>query len=548
MQRNSLNEKLLAVCQSNDSNIIDIDQVRSLLAEGADANSKHACELFPMASTEGPRLFPLLHVIAGKDNSVQVAEALIEYGARIDATDTGIKNTPLLTAIALEDEKLAEFFISEAVRQSDLVTLSCADLGFECQNTPLVLALKKDMDNIASMLVVNGADPNVKCRNGQTALHWACILRKTEIIKTLLEHDIDTQCLNDYGYTPYDYYVYEIKLLDIANPYVKGLCKPIQANMREFSDLYHHVDNADDLALQDRIKKRNQIPVAEIISQIIMRIEPNMGLSLIDRHNAIVNDQLESNEKYAKQFSDAIMYLDARGKSTVKALINIVDECHEIREREFHKNAALVLAIKNRDKEKISLCLHDKKLINAPDPDGLTALHLACMRRDHALINQLIERGADPTIKTNSGRTAIDYYLYQIKAADFKRFVSDKLYTTLCDLLASGEEEMPEFNEAFNNDNIRLLGTFRRNSQPTDIAIFDIAIQKKEESKAFIEGATFGALNRSDFFKNIPYEISTQISRFFDRRTGGYLAQTCHVAETAAKEKEEEKKQLMKRG
>ena len=110
-QKHELNKELFETCNTEGRSPIDLNKVKSLLREGADPNFLSRCSIFSSVSNNADFAFPLLHVIAGKENSVEVAEQLIQAGAELTKMDTYINNTPLLTAIALRDEKLSELLI-----------------------------------------------------------------------------------------------------------------------------------------------------------------------------------------------------------------------------------------------------------------------------------------------------------------------------------------------------------------------------------------------------------------------------------------------------
>ncbi|MDO8953553.1 MAG: ankyrin repeat domain-containing protein [Gammaproteobacteria bacterium] len=48
--------------------------------------------------------------------------------------------------------------------------------------------------------------------------------------------------------------------------------------------------------------------------------------------------------------------------------------------------------------------------LNQQDYSGNTALHYACLMRNNALIEDLLLKGADPSIKNHKGDTALHYY------------------------------------------------------------------------------------------------------------------------------------------
>lgn len=182
----------------------------------------------------------------------------------------------------------------------------------DCLNTPLVLAVKKGLKDTAIALIHAGADLNIACKDGLTALHWACILRQNDIISELLEQGADPTLTSQYGFNAYQYYNYNIHLMDIAKriiPYNERH-PGSQINMPEFNDLYDYItdsfmDNPVAQALKAEhplkcadpqfnlnllINARNQIMPDEIINAVLM-VDSKPEHTLEARHQAIVLEQ-----------------------------------------------------------------------------------------------------------------------------------------------------------------------------------------------------------------------------------------------------------------
>ncbi|MCA0404004.1 MAG: ankyrin repeat domain-containing protein [Proteobacteria bacterium] len=138
--------------------------------EGLDPNQFIDYSLFDVSGNNTHTSYPLLHCIAEKENAAELAKVLIEHGADIGLTDklntnapeggTDVKNTPLLTAIALNNIPLAVLLIEESVKQNRKDLLDKADENAGAGNTPLMLALKKASFYIAYLLIENGCDTN----------------------------------------------------------------------------------------------------------------------------------------------------------------------------------------------------------------------------------------------------------------------------------------------------------------------------------------------------------------------------------------------------
>ena len=67
-------------------------------------------------------------------------------------------------------------------------------------NTPLHMATQINMKNALEMFLNCGGDPEIKNSQGFTCLHIAAREGHTELVKLLLEKDINVDLRDDYGY------------------------------------------------------------------------------------------------------------------------------------------------------------------------------------------------------------------------------------------------------------------------------------------------------------------------------------------------------------
>jgi len=153
----------------------DIEQVRLLIAQGADLNWKDKDGSTP------------LHEAAG-DGWIDVVRLLLEKGANVKATDaTG--QTPLHRASRWGSRDICAWFLAKgaSVKATD-------SLG----NTPLHAALGRQEVNrrLFEFLLAKGADVNARNEQGETPLHLACTTRRpatytqqrAEAVDILLAH------------------------------------------------------------------------------------------------------------------------------------------------------------------------------------------------------------------------------------------------------------------------------------------------------------------------------------------------------------------------
>ncbi|KAH7085448.1 ankyrin repeat-containing domain protein [Paraphoma chrysanthemicola] len=161
------------------------------------------------------------------DVAIQIIQLLVAAGASVDAVDDWVTRTPLHFALQLQypPPELIDYLL---VHNADinisnymgctpffqLLTRSDAteemvrrfqrlggslDVMDEDRNTPLHLVKRPE---IASLLLVSGADPAAKNKYGQTPLHLASCAGDIGVITQLLDHGVDMEAKDSSGETP----------------------------------------------------------------------------------------------------------------------------------------------------------------------------------------------------------------------------------------------------------------------------------------------------------------------------------------------------------
>lgn len=144
----------------------------------------------------------LLHQAAFNDSTAPAIPLLIAKGMNPNAQDFFAGNTPLLWAIAN-----ASTISAIALINSPGVDFNIQDSIFS-EQTALHLAIAKGRrndkwDQVVDLLIKN-TDPNIKNKDGNTALHLAFARRDIAFINALLENGADTTIKNLQNQTPED--------------------------------------------------------------------------------------------------------------------------------------------------------------------------------------------------------------------------------------------------------------------------------------------------------------------------------------------------------
>ena len=138
-----------------------------------------------------------LHVASAK-NDIQQLRRLLASGADINAKDAFDK-TPLHIAVGMNKLEAVEFLLVNGAR---------TDIKDSWGETPLSIACatfksdsNKNYERIVELLLLYGADPNER-RYSHTVLYIACLNRDANKVKLLLEYGANPNILTANGNSP----------------------------------------------------------------------------------------------------------------------------------------------------------------------------------------------------------------------------------------------------------------------------------------------------------------------------------------------------------
>ena len=234
----------------------DVEQVRVLIAEGADVDAKwgdintkeeekkaeaHEAYCTPLCCAVDSNNMDMVKLLveAGADvnaagswpplcravdeNNTAIAEYLIDHGANVNAypidegwgplqetahVSNSIEMAKLLIARGADINSRIYPALNSAINQerrdlSELLIQRGADVNAKdiWGNTSLYLAIRKDDTKFMNILIASGAEVDIKREGGETALMSAALRGKTEAVKLLLEASANINAKNDRGQT-----------------------------------------------------------------------------------------------------------------------------------------------------------------------------------------------------------------------------------------------------------------------------------------------------------------------------------------------------------
>ncbi len=129
------------------------------------------------------------------NQQIDLAEALMRYGASLTCPDTGTGGTPLhIAAGFLHDHMPASI--------SSYITAENVDVRDRHHKTPLHWAAKNGNAPMVQMLITAGADLQAQCKDLNTPLHYAIDNNHMGIVELLLAHHASVTMVNKAGVSP----------------------------------------------------------------------------------------------------------------------------------------------------------------------------------------------------------------------------------------------------------------------------------------------------------------------------------------------------------
>ncbi len=170
-------EKPLTNAVMND----DIDEVRELIAKGANVNGKEESKITPL-------------FVAVEYGNFEIAKLLLEFGAKVNARDNE-KQTPLMR---LDDDatvELVELLLTYGAK---------VDLTDKAGNTALILAAERVTPDVLKTLIDADSNVNAVNKTGQTALMNAAEGEKLANVRSLLLAGAKVNLRNNAGDSAWD--------------------------------------------------------------------------------------------------------------------------------------------------------------------------------------------------------------------------------------------------------------------------------------------------------------------------------------------------------
>ena len=316
------------------------------------------------------------------DKNEKMALLFIELGARLNTeTDKG------KLAIHLACEKGMQSILTHILATNkDLLNAINKD-----GRTPIIEALIGGNEDIASLLIDQGADVSIQASDGMTALHLACQYNMPNIITKILNKDKDLLNIKDKNNETPLMWVLKNRQESIALMLLeKGADVSIQASngttALSLACQYNMPSIITKILTQDKdqlnIKdKNNETPLI----WVLRNQQESIALTMLDQGaDANIRNQ-------GKEGESPIHLACLYGMEAVVAKI-IEGDKEQVNVKDKQDRTPLMHAIKSGNQSLVNRIMESDVDLKVMDQQGYTALHLACEKGLDATAFKMLEK------------------------------------------------------------------------------------------------------------------------------------------------------------
>lgn len=390
----------------------DVNQVRLLISEGADIESKNQRRETPM-------------VLAAKNGHIEVVKLLLDKGANIDGSKAGHSNndfTPLQIAIKNDNSELVKLLLARGANpglycpygsslditveknnreMTELLIKNKVDINIKNQSeeTPIFRAIMKNNKDFVEYLISNGAEINVKGRSIKTPLHSAALLKDPEIAELLISKGADINAVYDKGNTVIDdaindFFFNHKKIVSLL------VSKNVSVSTAEKIHLFSYLGNLSEV--QNLINQGVDVNLAgrygfsplhfavagentHVVKYLIekgAKINAKDKINCTPLHLAALRDNKEISQLLISNGADFNIRID-----TTKVFDRILTR--------IENETPLYLAVMYGYKNAAEILIEKGAVVKERNGNGFDTMMLAVRYNQKDIVKMLIEKGAD---------------------------------------------------------------------------------------------------------------------------------------------------------
>ena len=393
--------------------------------------------------TEQPSL-----LYATKEGLFDIVKRLIENGKDLEEKDS-LGRTPLHWAVLRKQHRIVEYLVEHGANVNSLTYNGFSPLHFAIMNgdsemieyllkhgsktyyssneenkLPIFIAIKKNKDNIVSLLIDFGAKINQRSCQGRYPLHIAVLNGNLKIVQTLIKRGASPNVKDNIGNTPLHYAaraekdygdIIEFLINHGANPYarnIKGetpLFSAVLSNNRRaviaiirtmknlglnYSKLINQKDNNGTLPIEYAAKHGNKF---------IVSILAKNGAIIDNIYTAAMAQDTEYIKKFLKDSALVKMRFE-QGKTLLhlaseygltKIAMILLENGANVNALDDHNLPPLYYAVRNGHLPIVKMLLKKGAFVHVKTYNKQNLLMVASANNNLELVTTLIRHGAD---------------------------------------------------------------------------------------------------------------------------------------------------------
>lgn len=353
------------------------------------------------SSTEETLPYSTLHE-AAEAGDKEAAQAFMDRGAEIDARHGGRHETPLLAALNANQMDMAAFLLDQGAdpRVKD-----------RFDNTALHLAARFGDPEMMRRLVDLGVNVDARNNLSKTALHIAAERRRVAAIRILAEGGADLDALDPSGRAPIDY---ALKHADPkpARALVEAGASIVASETTALSRTEMAAAKGWNFAVERALQEAQAVGAEDLRSRLVEqafeRAFTNMDRELIDY---LIAQGARLDTEAPGGLSRLHLAAELDGRQLVKELADRgLDPLARIQPSGW---TALHLAAVSASPDTVAEFIDSGVDVNARDALNRTALHLAAWSENAGAASTLLRRNADVNAADSFGNTPLHYAAQQ---------------------------------------------------------------------------------------------------------------------------------------
>ncbi|XP_058799436.1 ankyrin-1-like [Phymastichus coffea] len=317
----------------------------------------------------------LLH-LAAKYNNAEIVKYLINHGSVIDAVDDG-ETTPLITAVKEESVKAVKTLLEEGASfyPSQFYEKCALNVAVKLSKTPRSLKIFKQFFYKISLDLANGHfsinELANKLRQAECPLYRAVFLYDPEVTKALI--DFEPDCLNS------------------QDPDTGNTALHEAANQSDIANMLVLLQNGANINIKNYKGKEPRV----------LKFCYNMEILRLLLKRNIAWEESENDCK-AMKLSYILCKCSKAGVELFLQYYNI-----NFLTRDNYERTPLYYLIENKNTDVLELFQYNDFDVNALDRSNHSALHNAALRGNSICTCFLLEKGADPNIRSDRNYTPL---------------------------------------------------------------------------------------------------------------------------------------------